>query len=445
LTLFAVLAATGWSSPGITPAPSTASAASSSADAQVGVPTIDPDYDSGVEAWWANHPFNPASPRYVPKLTPLPNAIDVAATYGSDLQAAIDALPAEGGTLYLGPGTYDRATVVGRSNVHLTGAGQGVTILHGIEMYGCADVEHYSAFVTALFNRQEPSVSCILHPARNILFQDLTFDGEGHVPINGDHYMTNIPVFLRAVRDVAFEDVEFRNMGMSDEWHPGYVTGNAGIDNVWCRRCTFQPGFRFGWFLDGARASGVVESSFKGYFKSGGILFLTNDDATADLNGDGTVDQFEERTPRFNVVANNRFEGVGFQAVAMNGWQSLVTRNVSTAALDRLVTITARCSNRFYTQGTVYRMYDDVVSGNSVAGARFLVEVDGQAGLGCVSNWETDPLTQQYRGRIGRYVVKENCVVAADLRSTVNELGPIDGPNVVERNPLGDKDCLSRA
>ena len=407
----------------------------------VGVPSIDPDYALPVADWWAAHPFNPRSPSYVASIEPGGTVVDVAA-FGNDLQAALDSLPPEGGTVHLGPGDFARARIVGRSHVAIVGAGQDATIMQGLEVYGCEGAMTYTPFVTALYRRQQPALDCFTNPARDFLIRDVTFDGADQLPVYGDHTMTNLPVFLRTVRDVVFEGVSFKNVRSTDDWHPGYVTGNLGIDNVWCRRCTFYGGFRHGWFLDGSRGSGVVESTFVGPFKSGAILFLTNDDASADLNGDGIVSADEERTARYAVVAENRFDGIGYQAVAMATWQSLVTRNVVTTPIDRLVTIAARCSSRFYTKGTVYRMYDDLVSENTLTRARFIVQADGTNTSNCAPNGADSPLVQQYRGRIGRYTVVDNCVKdRPSFLHEVDEIGLVDGPSTVDRNTVGAGSC----
>lgn len=406
-----------------------------------GVPSIDPDYSLSVADWWATHPFNPRSPTYVPALEPAGAEVDVTA-FGNDLQAAVDSLPPEGGTVRLGPGDFARARIVGRSHIDIVGAGQDATILRGLEIYGCPDAMAYTPFVTALYRRQPAALACFAEPARDFLIRDVTFDGAGLLPEYNDGMMSNLPVFLRTVRDVVFEGVSFKNVSNTDTWHPGYVTGNVGIDNVWCRRCTFYGGFRHGWFLDGSRGSGVVESSFVGPFKSGAILFLTNDDASADLNGDGIVGVDEERTARYAVVAENRFEGIGYQAVAMASWQSLITRNVVTTPIDRLATIAARCSSRFYTKGTVYRMYDDLISENTLARVRFIVQADGTNTSNCSSSDRDGLMVQQYRGRIGRYTVVDNCVTdRPSFVSPADEIGLVDGPSIVDRNTVGSANC----
>ncbi|MFN8636818.1 MAG: hypothetical protein U0893_23470 [Chloroflexota bacterium] len=411
----------------------------------LGVPSVSLDYRVGVADWWATHPFNPRSASYVTRIDPAGAVVVDATSYGNDLQAAIDSLPPEGGTVRLGPGVFGRATVVGRSHVALVGAGQDATVLRGIEVYGCPAALSYSPYVAALYRRDPAALACYLHPAHDILVRDLTFDGDNLLPVYGDHYMTNLPVFLRTVRDVVFERVSFRNVQSTDSWHPGYVSGNVGTDNVWCRFCTFSGGFRYGWFLDGARGSGVVESTFVGQFKSGAVDWLTNDDATVDLDGDGTIEIDEERTARYVVVAENRFEGIGYQAVAMTAWQSLVTQNVVTTPIDRLVTLAAKCSSRFYRNGNVYRMYDDVVTQNSLTRARFVVQADGTNAANCSADDPDGPLVQLYRGRVGQYQTLDNCIAERPaFVSVTNEIGPVDGPSVVDRNELGATDCLSR-
>src|SRR5262249_24996033 len=150
------------------------------------------DFDADVEAWWATHPFNPQRPDAVPVggiASPEP-VLDVAGRFGGNVQAAIDALPPEGGTLRFSPGTYDASfTLGGRGNVHFVSDG-GATLRARAgagpvlgRVAGCPLALDYAAFAQAVRLEGDPrhasAVACLDARARNIYFRDLTFDGNG--------------------------------------------------------------------------------------------------------------------------------------------------------------------------------------------------------------------------------------------------------------------------
>ena len=77
--------------------------------------------------------------------------------------------------------------------------------------------------------------------------------------------------------------------------------------------------------------------------------------------------------------------------------------------------------------------------------ARFIVQADGTNTMNCAAP-ATDPaLSQQYRGRIGQYTVTNNCMAEQQaFVSAVDEIGLVDGPNVVLHDVSVSADCQSR-
>ncbi|MGH2351318.1 MAG: hypothetical protein ACRDJN_06850, partial [Chloroflexota bacterium] len=102
--------------PSSTPTPTTTPAPA----APAGVPQMPVSYGMDVETWWATHPFNPENPNSIPVGgigSPSPR-LNVKTQFGGNIQAAIDALPATGGTLFFEPGVYENGFQLTKSNVH---------------------------------------------------------------------------------------------------------------------------------------------------------------------------------------------------------------------------------------------------------------------------------------------------------------------------------------
>jgi hypothetical protein len=399
-----------------------------------GVPSIDVDYSQDVEAWWARHPFNPASPGYAPTIDSPAPVLDVKAQFGGDIQAALAALPAEGGTLYLAPGSYGRFEVVGRSNVHFLGADRDSVFVRGGTFFGCELARDYAAFQSGYVHGDAAARACGRDRPRNIYIRDVTFDGGNEPTTIVENTAYGVAVFLRAYRDVVFERVSFRNYSDVLTWHPGLVSGNGLLDNIWCRQCHFIGRMRWGWFLDGCRGCGVLGSRFEAAFGSGYALFLTNDDFTQDLDGDGTFSLAEQRNAQYNVLAGNTFVGgAGPDIVSVTGMQNLLQGNTLEGYARSFGRFWSRCSQRWSSRGFEYLNYGNRVVGNRLGEVQNLTMWEAEAG-------STNCPNPASPGRLGRYEIRDNAVQnGARFQTLAVDLGQVDGPNVVAANAVSGR------
>lgn len=383
------------------------------------IPAYPVDYDADVQTWWAGHPFNPESPTYIPIggiASPSPT-IKVRAQYGGDIQAAINALPPTGGTLYLEPGRYNNNwQLVGKSNVHFVSDGGAILYGGPSNVDGCELALDYSAFSLAVNKRDQNALACATTDRiGDIYFKNLTFDGSGSA-----YYA----LALSAAKGIVFDNVTFQNYFDPGDSHRGLVSGSGMVDNVWFRGSHFVGNERYALYLDGTHGSGVVDSQIDYNFGSGGLLFLTNDDFSDDYNGNGTWDPDEVRLSNYVVVARNTFgpggaEGgipTAIQATAAN---VLIKGNTTYRYAQNLAQFDKRCSQRW--PGLSYLYYGSRVISNRLEDATNLVTFNGNV-ASC-------------NDKMGKYEVRDNVVSnGAHLERAVNELGKIDGPNVVTNN-----------
>ena len=156
-------------------------------------------------------PMNPAAPGGIPvggirdSASPVR---DVKHSYGGNIQAAIDACPLEGCTLFFRNGTYRNDwQILARSNIHFKGESREGVILSGDPwtpiggvIKGCQAAFDYAAFDLAVEQGSTAALSCGMQRSRNFSFTDLTFDG-AHSPvtqIESDHRMPGIVCGLPA-------------------------------------------------------------------------------------------------------------------------------------------------------------------------------------------------------------------------------------------------------
>ncbi len=282
----------------------------------VPLPALPLDFSTGVEVWWANHPFNPASPTYVPigALASVGPVIDVQARYGNQLQAALDALPASGGTLFLAPGRYAAPQLMMKSNVHFISPGGAIVEGGEIQIAGCEVATRYQDFTNCIQGRDPACLACIsTGRVDNLYFKNITFDGQT---------TAKFVAYLAAAKRVIFDGCTFQNVATATTGHDGTVSGGGGLENIWFRGCHFVGRSRWALYLDGLHFGGVVESRIDGSFgeyssdgtvagAGGGTVFMTNDDLTADYNQDGKFQPEEVLNGNHVVLANNLYSETG--------------------------------------------------------------------------------------------------------------------------------------
>jgi hypothetical protein len=389
-----------------------------------GVPSLPPEYGRDVESWWSDHPFNPDSVSFAPTIDSPQPQVDVRAQYNGDIQAAIDALPASGGTLYFPAGTYEGTfSLIGRSHVHLLGEPGAVIRSEGTHtLAGCELSVNYAAFAQKVLARTPDALDCLVNNRiRDIYVKGLTFDGAGR---------SLQAIRISAAQDIVFDDVTLKGYSDPQNLHRGLVSGNASLENIWFRNVNFVGRERFALYLDGLHGGGVINSTIENGFGSGGLLFLTNDDFSRDYNGDGLIDRSEQRSAQYVVVYGNQFAGGIDNAVTAMGRNLLVKKNVVASPIVSLVRFDAKSSH--VDARLVYEYTDNRVVENRVRSVRELVMIS--AAPDC-------PLTVNC-ARSGQYQVRKNVVeTLSSFRDIVTETGPIAGPNLRSENCIAEPAC----
>ena len=255
-----------------------------------GVPSLGVNYNQNVKEWWDAHPFNSKSPNYKPGIDSPAYQVNVLSEYNGDIQAAIDSLPQDGGTLILPEASYSGTfRLVDRDNVHFIGIGKPVIYLsESAVVSGCEMATVYAAISDKVAKKDPIALECVTSGrSKNIYFKNLTFDGRGVLEDGID---------ISASRDMVFDYITFKNFKDPKTHHQGLVSGNAVLDNIWFRDCNFLGDERYALYLDGLHGGGVIDSTVNGKFGSGGFLFLTNDDLSRDYDNSGSIDISEQRT-----------------------------------------------------------------------------------------------------------------------------------------------------
>ncbi|MBI2443192.1 MAG: carbohydrate binding domain-containing protein, partial [Candidatus Levybacteria bacterium] len=375
----------------------------------IGIPKVDPNYGEDVETWWANHPMNPASPNGIPIggiESPSPQ-VNVQQEFNSDIQAAINALPATGGTLFFEPGTYQHNfTLVGKSNIHFISSG-GATILggrpqdtgHPTDPFGtiatCPQAADYDGFIDKITIKSDPlyqaTVDCAMNRKGNIYFKNLIFDGQN----------TAISALrLAATRDIVFDNVTFQNF-IKELPHYAPVIGHEIINNVWFRNVTFRPTGIYAIYMDGLHGGGVINSRVESGFNSGNFLILTNDDVTRDLNNDGVYDAEEQRISDYIVLQGNTI-ATGDSVVAATAGHVLIKNN-TTGGVNRLAIFDTRHATD---KPVIYTYY----------GSKILNNVTQEVYVNYIEFRSLLPASgtcSPYCGKLGKYTIKDNVITNA--------------------------------
>lgn len=330
------------------------------------VPFYPVGYGQDVEDWWANHPYNPESPDYVPVGTVVSpaNVVNVAdmrdanpGTETAGIQEAIDSLPASGGTLFFekarGPYVITKASVyldgypdnniyydihgsillLGQSNVHFV-ADEAGTVIRA-DSAPPSDPRAAANLMLAMDSLDYGSQGFPnpQEPARNFYFKNLTFDGsydddgDGQGPRDGDtdddaNYAGG-PLLVRHCTDILWDNCEFVNFYPayldSSHWH-GFYGSAVKSDNQWVRNCRFDSRGQSGYYLDGIHNGGAIDCVFTDQIR-GGIIFFTNNDVVRW--------SAEERNCQYMVVQGCEFYGqsYGYTAISLGSVANTLIRD----------------------------------------------------------------------------------------------------------------------
>jgi hypothetical protein len=394
------------------------------------------DYSLGVEQWWSGHSMNPDSPTFIGRIpTPEPR-VDVLNEFRGDIQAAIDACPPPGCTLYLRNGDYpDRWIIQARDNIHLVGESRDGVRVRGGAILGCADSRNFTQFSKDIFDGNASAIACANKRANNFSFFNLTFDGNNE-PTRYDapeHWLYGNAVFLRTVRDVVFDSVTIRNYTDPRGNHHGLISGNYLLDNVWVRNSRVECCGRFALFVDGCHGCGYLNNQI-GQFDSGALCAFTNQDATHDLDGNGQIDEYEERQSRYIVVSGNTIAHNNASAVLIQGNNALVKDNRTTGFHSWFVLIESRASLTY--PQVVHDVLGHRVRDNQIHQALNVVRVNVNDGC------DHTPHAPFGCQRVGQMEVTGNRIGTADRFQQLVRLDgnwPVDQPMDTTNNRLADR------
>lgn len=419
----------------------------------VGVPSLRiTDHTQSVEDWWASHPFNPESANYRPEIRIPDGAVEVdanAAPHNGNLWSAIQALPENGGVVWLGTATYNAAEVYAgafsgfaRNHVQLRAKPGAAPVFTGIlRMIPIQEARDYSTWSLANSLNSQTNVGI---PARTVIAQfrlrgwyvkGVTFDSPGATQ----------NLSLSTAEDCVFDDCTFQGIVRAASGHPGHVTGNSVLENIWFRGCRFRGKFNYAGaglspvlavYLDGLYGGGAIGCTFdNGAFGERDLLFLCNDDFSRDYNLDGQIPVAEHRMAQY-VVSYANIGGAQYSHMDLTGRRWLCDRYRRTAGTLAwsLVRADSKSNNidnpplskwKYTYDGGVARR--NLVPG--MGGTAYLVRHMAQL---------SGPYPNTIAPDIGQYTVMDNIVTVAGFdRWAINE-GPNAaghvGPNVVANN-----------
>jgi hypothetical protein len=393
------------------------------------------NWSQDVETWWAGHWMNPLSSYYVTNIISPRNVLDVDATYAGDLQAAIDALPATGGTLKLGAASsYGRVVVTGKSNVHFIGG--GATKIRGVQLWGAAICQTYTTWFTGLRTLDSTAVAAVTNRPRNFYFSNIIFDGQNDVCSTSDNTAYNTAVFYRGVREILFDSCTFQNYvdeAPGGDWtHPGTCAGNGFVEGLWFRNCVHNGSVHEHVFCDGLHDGGAVGCTFSTNAASHFWLDLNNNDFSIDLDGSGALSDFENRHSHWIAFYGNTFARsnapAGNEAMALTAGHVLFKGNTQTGTglgARVFLLLQTREYNPYGLPSGQYQSYGSVVDGNTFSRASYVIKVDGQSG-----QTFTPPASA---GHIGYTTVKNN-VMTGTFTGWVSDVAPLDQATALSNN-----------
>lgn len=335
-----------------------------------GVPTLTiGDYTQDVEAYWAGHPFNPESSAYNPTINIPAGALEIdvdASPHNGNLWSAVQAAHAAVGidghaVMWCGTADYDAAAIYptgftgrAKNNVQFRNKPGATPRFLNIQRVIPIDMARdYITWSQAMYwndpttvddplnpgQKLRPRTVVNLYPIRGWYWKGITFRATGAINTNANAQNISIST----ARDMVFDGCTFENITWpGGNVHPGHVTGNSRLWNIWFRNCTFRgrtPGTtgnlpRLAIYLDGLHGGGVINCTFENEFTNEDILWLCNDDFLKDYNANGTFDLAEWPIAQFCVSYGNVGKST-YKHTDIAGRNNLVMRLLHTGAAYR--------------------------------------------------------------------------------------------------------------
>ncbi|MBI2443337.1 MAG: carbohydrate binding domain-containing protein [Candidatus Levybacteria bacterium] len=313
-------------------------------------------YTKTVEEWWSTHPYNPSNPNRIAVggisdgTTPVNVCNYKTGSDTAGVKEALAALPATGGTLFFpkscSPYVMTNAPVwtLNQYGLEWTAGHANVEILRKSNVHMYSDdpttVIQGNFHVTSMAYRDpdQPKPPLRLYaPVSNFSIKNLTFKYPDNDPTRFP-YGTAFAFLFEDTEDILFDNVTFDNVGYQCV---------VNCNNIWVRNSHFLSGT--GVTLDGPHGAGILNTVFEknvGYpniygknttkFATGN---WTNQDATFDNNGNGTLDPWEKRKPAYLVYSGNTFKG-GVDTthyVVLGACDTLFNKNTVTGPYKTLI------------------------------------------------------------------------------------------------------------
>lgn len=466
-------------------------------DPFIGVPKIDPDYSQNVKYYWDHHFANPDAAEYIAPGSLNLHTNVVTVTNGQNLQSVVDAAP-DYTTFRLQAGTYDEIRLVGRSHLHFVADDDAHRpTMRSAYFYGCThsqyingeifDGSQIGGWVGKLINTPLPAERYnFLHPKQDIILRNIDFVSDGTLVeykwyyLNPgvwthDHGYVHAPLFFRNMRDVCVEGCTFSGYTFGDETtapsqppptgvsatptqvgpvayaHAGFINGNAGVNHIVVRSCTFTAAERTGGsknapcgtFFDGSCGSVLTDNTFlpspvQGNSFTNCYQFLTNDDFTMDAANDGHADLITDlRSTRYNVCARTAFlyselfiTWMGGDNLAIANEGPVLANNSGSLAV--FIEVSGRNTQKAAYDSTGNMIMDNITHGINWTGAF----VDVRNDLGSNGGFNHD-LNEPEDGRVGQTTITGNQalggVVTAWMRTNGTNPPPAT-PDVITGN-----------
>lgn len=455
-------------------------------DPFIGVPNVDPDFSRDVKYYWDHHWANLDADEYIAPGDLILHSNTVTVTSGQDLQAVVDAAP-DYTTFRLQAGTYSAVRLVGRSHLHFVADDDNNRpTVRSFYVYGCTHSQHINGenmsgiggWVGKLINTPLAAERAnFLNPKQDFIFRNLNFVSDGTLVDyrwyylqpgvwTHDHGSENLPLFFRNTRDACVEGCTFSGYVFGDATTQpvsappagvsptptqtgavaygdvGMISGNAGINHMVVRNCTFTAANRAGGtrnapagvFWDGACGCVSTDNTFLA--SPDGLsswtmsyLFLTNDDFTMDAQNDGHADRLTDiRSARYNVCARTAFRysslfisWMGGNNLAIDNEGTVLANNSGSLAV--FIEVSGRSTQKAAYDSTGNMVMNNITHGINWTGA--FVDV-----LNNLGSLESDRHDQNLGsdGKIGRTTVTGNVVNGGTVANWIRTNGTTPQP-----------------
>lgn len=353
---------------------------------------------------------------------------------GDNLQTAIDAA-GDGTTFLLRAGSYGDIELVGRNNLYFLAEYANTVEISGVEMYAGEAARDYTDWYNAIRAEDAAALALANNRPSGILFRNITFNGGGRVMTVTDNTVYNNAATIRGYKNVIFEDCTFTGYNRPSPmvWTPAVVSGNGLVDNIWCRRCTFNStGAQEGVFVDGLFGGGVIYCTMADVHAQR-VQINTNKDYTYDLDTDTNFELQEMRNANYVAIVENTMSLTGdipADMIIACGAHILIKANVVTGSQSSLRFVHARAWEMYNWCATDFANLELIIRDNQCGKMQRILYIQGD------EDPIFDDIGEQHVGTVGQYQLIDNVVTSGVFVENATEVATITGPNVVSGNTV---------